>query len=270
MQMTELLEYGKHRVSGKMIFIDDAMNGKKCNCVCAGCGDVLIARQGESNDAHFAHASGDQCGYSGESALHQLAKQIIAENKMMHLPDGTLFTYSEAAIEKKVLDYRPDAILINGNDVLHIEIFVTHKVGFNKTNFLFEKGLKTIEIDLSDLSRCISKMELVQIIVEDISRKRYITGKSDLSLFNPTMREIVMTEAVMEEVCVKEVIPEEAIIEEVVMEEAVIEVVNMEEVPVIETKGESATPLFVRLLSIVVIILAAGWLFKNLFPRNRY
>lgn len=253
-----------------MIFIDDAVNGKKCNCVCAGCGDALIARQGESNDAHFAHANGDQCSYSGESALHQLAKQIIEEKKMMRLPDGTLFKYSDAAIEKKVMDYRPDAILTNGKDVLHIEIFVTHKVGFNKGNFLFEKGLKTIEIDLSDLSRSISKNELEQIIVEGISRKRFITQQSELSLYNPTIREIVMTEAVMEEVCVKEVIPEEAIIEEVVMEEAVIEEVNMEEVPVIEAKGESATPLFVRLQSIVVIILAAGWLFKNLFPRIRY
>lgn len=265
MSITELLVYGRHRETGKMIFIDHAVNGKDCNCVCTGCGVTLIARQGQHNTSHFAHANGGQCAYAVESAIHQLAKEIIAENSFMRLPDNVLFSYSESAIEKKVCDYRPDAILKNGTGVLHVEIFVTHKIGFNKRKFLIDQGLQTVEIDLSDLPRSISKNELQQIIIEEIFRKKYIREESEISLLNPAIREIVFTEAVF-----KEARFDDAVFNETFFEDAVIEEAMIGEAIVEEAHVERHTPWYLKVIGVGIIILLAGWFIQSIIPRSRY
>jgi hypothetical protein len=177
--MKELLSYGRLRDSDKLIHIEDAENGKKCNCVCSWCGETLIARQGESNAAHFAHASERDCEFAGESALHLLAKDILFAANYIILPDRSSFRYSQAEIEKSLAAFRPDAILKEGDDHLHVEVFVTHKTGFHKQRFFYENGLNAIEIDLSQIDRSITREELRKFIIDEITTKYFLCTKQE-------------------------------------------------------------------------------------------
>jgi hypothetical protein len=172
--MNEVLTSGMSRVTGKMVSIDEAKNGKNCNCICAECRETLIARQGENNQWHFAHLSGKTCTGAIETALHRLAKQIVAENNWIRLPDGKIFNYSERKQEAIVQGLRADVLISNEAETILVEIFVTHKIKTSKEQVIIFNNLKVLEIDLSDIDRNISKIELKQILIDQGSRKRII------------------------------------------------------------------------------------------------
>ena len=73
----------------KWVHIEDvAQNGNLCGCFCPYCHAPLQAkREGKKNQHHFAHISDKECNVSHESALHMLAKEIIAERKAIMVPD---------------------------------------------------------------------------------------------------------------------------------------------------------------------------------------
>jgi hypothetical protein len=61
-------------------------NGLACDCTCTCCGDRLVARQGKINKGwSFAHEGGADCAGAIESALHKAAKQILEEEKILHV-----------------------------------------------------------------------------------------------------------------------------------------------------------------------------------------
>ena len=90
--MAELI-YGIRTTYNEVVHIEDIpkeLRGLKCNCVCYRCGRTLVARKGDVLEHHFAHysdpagthQSGDYyCDVekANESALHLMAKQIIAQ-----------------------------------------------------------------------------------------------------------------------------------------------------------------------------------------------
>ena len=80
---------------GNSVYIDDVPNGAKCNCHCADCGGELIAKNnGKIKHHHFAHANGNDSIKCSQTALHLLAKEIIAEE----MPQG-IGDYSPTAVE---------------------------------------------------------------------------------------------------------------------------------------------------------------------------
>jgi hypothetical protein len=65
----------------------DVPSGLACNCVCVGCGAVLVARKGTKNRWHFAHHGveiGESCA---ESAIHAAAKQVLLERNWLLVPE---------------------------------------------------------------------------------------------------------------------------------------------------------------------------------------
>ena len=70
--------------------------GRACGCICPGCGEPLIARQGTVLSWHFAHESktsdGSRCV---ETAIHRYAKSVLAEStdKVLHLPGYLTYPY---------------------------------------------------------------------------------------------------------------------------------------------------------------------------------
>lgn len=63
--------YGRSAVTGELVHVDDAPNGKACGCVRPdpGCGQPLIARNnGKKRIHHFAHIGGI-CAWSAEYLL---------------------------------------------------------------------------------------------------------------------------------------------------------------------------------------------------------
>lgn len=68
-----------------LVHIADVERGKKCNCVCPGCGSLLIASKGSKIQHHFKHATEHECKNGLESAIHLAAKQMIMKKKKITL-----------------------------------------------------------------------------------------------------------------------------------------------------------------------------------------
>jgi len=59
MERTKLHQSFALNNCGDLVSIRDVDNGKACGCHCPGCGEHLIARQGQINTWHFAHCGSD-------------------------------------------------------------------------------------------------------------------------------------------------------------------------------------------------------------------
>lgn len=157
----QLLKYGLK--DDKLVHIDTVSNGLSCGCICPSCGGRLEAHQGEKNQPHFKHYSAVDCEHGSESALHLMAKRIIAKTKSVYVPNaprdiydwvpkGKKYTFDNVYIEKAISSVvRCDVLLEIGDVILNVEIKVTHEVDVSKKFKLFNENLRTIEIDLSDI-----------------------------------------------------------------------------------------------------------------------
>ncbi|MDR3105143.1 MAG: hypothetical protein LBU96_11925 [Yokenella regensburgei] len=75
-------------------FVDvaDVPKGRDCGCVCPSCAIPLIARQGQANRWHFAHASRKvdevetECAFSFYVSVRMMAKQLLEEGLSLDLP----------------------------------------------------------------------------------------------------------------------------------------------------------------------------------------
>lgn len=146
--------------------IKDVANGLQCRCVCFECGQPVLAKQGTKRRWYFAHHAPTNCRPTPESELHFFAKTLLAERLWLWLPavhanaagrtepisDRRQYEFSDVRVEKADGNVRPDLLLATANDkVLHVEIFVRHKVDPIKLEKLRSRGLSSIEIDLSKL-----------------------------------------------------------------------------------------------------------------------
>ena len=152
--MNEPLTWGLK--DNAMVNISDVENGLKCECVCAGCRGVLIAKnKGEVRTPHFAHLN-EECKNAQESALHRLAKELIAKRKVIKLPeykgikcpdfntDGWSYEL-EYGGEKGV---RPDLVFYQEDKMLFIEVAVTNPVSQEKRDKLLKIGTPTLQFNL--------------------------------------------------------------------------------------------------------------------------
>ena len=156
--MAAFLTYAND-TNGKLVHVSKVEKGYKCNCTCPECKSKLMAKKGNYREHHFAHAHGQNCEGAIETALHQLAKQIIVEAGGVMLPEtddkkrpSGFAILKEIKSEHKDVEYDfiPDVegIMQDGTRLL-IEILVTHKVQGKKHNIIVENNLSCIEIDLT-------------------------------------------------------------------------------------------------------------------------
>lgn len=155
------LKYGL--LGDRLVNIEEVESGLACNCLCPYCGAPLIARKGSRRAKHFAHYRLADCNHGTETALHLMAKNIVAQTRKVFVPyipkteydfsqQGRVITFEKAELEKALSsNMRGDVILYSGNSCLNIEIKVTHGVDINKTVELFNLGIPTIELDLRDI-----------------------------------------------------------------------------------------------------------------------
>lgn len=158
-------------LDGELVSINEVKNGLKCGCVCPACGAKLIARQGQKVAYHFAHYKAVDCEHGKETALHLLGKRVISKKKV-YLPakpftseHGAVHLYDKAIEEKSVGTFTPDVLLKRGVELLGVEIKVHHAVDDDKKYKIFEFGLPTIEIDLSDVGDDYTEESVEQIIL---------------------------------------------------------------------------------------------------------
>lgn len=160
------LKYALDKETNRIVGVDDVSNGLECGCLCPDCKQLLIAKNGGTKrEHHFAHYNGLDCIGARMTALHLLAQQIIADRKMVMLPDynGSYFqketnctTFDEILLENYCDGLRPDCIgVVYGKDgrdhQLWIEILVTHEVDEKKQKTIKASDVSCIEIDLSDM-----------------------------------------------------------------------------------------------------------------------
>lgn len=175
---------------GVLTHVRDVVSGSKCNCVCPACNEKLIARKGSLRQHHFAHASGSECSYGAETALHLAAKQVLEQRMEIYLPEVEVWFYSprasyiltpakmynlnKVALEKRVGQIIPDVIGYVEGEPLLIEIRVTHKVSYEKAQHIKKLKLSAVEIDLSNTSRELEIKDIESSVIETEKGKKWI------------------------------------------------------------------------------------------------
>jgi hypothetical protein len=88
-----LIPFGYHVDTGEYLDVSDAHQGKNNGCVCPSCDTPLVARHGEVNDWHFAHASrnvyeqtSQKCEYSFFVSVRMMARQLVGNSLDINLP----------------------------------------------------------------------------------------------------------------------------------------------------------------------------------------
>lgn len=207
--MHRFLKYGLSKQTGVLVSVEEVLRGLKCDCICPECKSLLIARQGEKKQWHFAHANNAECAGARMTALHLLAQQIIQEEKRIMLPpykgrhyklSKQLIQFDEVFLEQRIPIHdtyiQPDCIgRISRNGQAHdllIEILVTHEVDERKKNDIKELKLACIEIDLSDL--------IDTDYTSEIIKKRIMNNCNDrIWLNNPVLKEKDVQEQIKKE-----------------------------------------------------------------------
>lgn len=139
--------------NGEIVYIENAKNGLACECVCPGCKQPLIAKNGGSKrEAHFAHLNTVECEHGYQSALHYLAKDLFLEIQYLtFIKNGKVEQYKidRVEIEQRLDTIIPDLIVICDGKPFIVEILVTHALDDEKKAKIKSMMISTIEIDLS-------------------------------------------------------------------------------------------------------------------------
>ena len=167
-----LLTYGLSPEGLKNILEVD--NGLACNCVCPKCKDPLVAKNKESNKKapHFAHSADNDCVGAYETALHILAKEVLAETRKIRVPDffyendsniidsffeeGRIVQFEKISIEEKISEANFNAVVIAdavgyvSDRKVIIEFAVTHFIDSEKHKKLEGLNIPCIEINLKN------------------------------------------------------------------------------------------------------------------------
>lgn len=189
----------------RLVEVDDVPSGLRCDCVCPGCKRELIARKGEVNAHHFAHAhakDSDLCEYGTETAIHLMAKQILCEEKRIFAPEtliarkdvddrGNSHTASRVAHSKGLLIFNeviseksfggtiPDILANVGGEQFIIEIAVTHFCNKDKISTFREKHCNVLEVDLRSFTKSLpTKEDLRSYLVQEEATREWLSLKS--------------------------------------------------------------------------------------------
>ncbi|PWV62226.1 hypothetical protein [Plasticicumulans acidivorans] len=190
---------------GRLHFIEDVERGLACACRCTQCSARLVARNGGRERAHhFAHYQVGVCIGAAESALHRLAKQIIAEAMRLRLPElrlselqqtkmmavaeqvlwpSRMFAAHSVDVECSYAGCVPDLLLRDASgEWLVVEIAVTHFATEEKTARLKSADVMSLQIDLSRLDRQISRKDLTEILIDGVEYKSWLHHPHEASM----------------------------------------------------------------------------------------
>lgn len=191
--------------NGRLVQPDCVSRGLACGCVCPGCGAQLIASHGEKTVKYFRHHSVNDCIGSRESAIHRAAKQILEDQKEIFVPyisaqaslydretginakaerhiPGQLVVLEDVELEKSLGSIRPDIVATARGKKLYIEIAYTHHCDENKINKLMERGIATLEVDLSFLPEIPTLDELARLVMDDNFNRMWIFNPRQIEL----------------------------------------------------------------------------------------
>ncbi|WP_413521135.1 competence protein CoiA family protein [Psychrobacter glacincola] len=144
----------------QIVNVKQVERGLACMCFCFECSEPVVARKGEKNEHHFAHLSNkESCTIHPESILHKFAKQVIMEEKYLTLPslpddendEDRTWQFDQLIAEQSVGCIRPDIVATIDGEMMFIEVAVTSFIDTDKSNFIKQLGIKTVEINLREI-----------------------------------------------------------------------------------------------------------------------
>ena len=183
--------------------VDDVVNGLACGCVCTGCGEQLVAKQGQKTIHHFAHASGSDCATGLETALHLAAKEILVREKRMQLPGlyerveevhvhgtygdddstkGQMVRFDSVRDEVWLGGIIPDIVCTAGDRTLLVEVVVTHPVDPMKLEKIKAKGLAVLAVNLANMKENWDWNTLISAVITDVGRKKWLYNPKSAAL----------------------------------------------------------------------------------------
>lgn len=184
----------KDAIDGSRRHISSVANGKKCGCVCFGCGRNLIAKNGGDYDLkkyHFAHRPDEltpNCATAGETALHILGKEVIAKHGRVTMPETWLpdldgkrrvvtprrsIDLIDIHLEMADGEIVPDIIATTPEGRrLFIEIKNTHGCPPEKLEKLAGMDVDVLEIDVSGY--CTYALDDLDDVVLDLAPRQVI------------------------------------------------------------------------------------------------
>lgn len=209
----QAIPFGLHPQSQHMLTVTDVAKGLACNCVCVACGTPLMAKQGKVRTWHFAHSVETNCKTAAEAAIHQMAKQLVAQHRRLFLPHREherdvlgkfglwsetistlvqsqgIFPLEDCQIEKTLTPrnanestFRPDVLAnLNGSPIA-IEIFNTHAVSEEKAKALEAQGVSVLEIEVHDILEVDPRhmlAELEEILFEPSDKVKWLAHVGD-------------------------------------------------------------------------------------------
>jgi hypothetical protein len=189
---------------GKLLYIKDVQRGLACDCVCASCGQPLIAKKGALRRHHFAHFEITDCRGAAESILHRLSKELLAGLESLMVPPynfikkrkskvgtlvehearvakGGLVRVDSVRVEEVEEGFVPDIIIESDSKSLIVEVAVTHKVSRTKLRRIRKRDLPAIEIRLDPNDAFLPRDDLKAKLQSDLDSKVW--------LFHPAQRE---------------------------------------------------------------------------------
>lgn len=153
------------QANGALAHVSDVPRGLACDCSCPARGGTLIARNGDINVDRFGHyAKGSGCGANAEINAHSWAKEVLARKlrilfsqvaarvgrEPLQTHKERMFLFAHAELEKPMGGIVPDVVLTTASgQKLLIKVLVTHPCGPEKIQKLRDRGLATLEVDMS-------------------------------------------------------------------------------------------------------------------------
>ena len=112
--------------------------------------------------------------FQKEKEINLPSLSMQAGNYLAHFFNGGKWQIEEVELEKKISDFIPDIILKKGDEILLVEIYVTHAVDEDKRKKILEANLPVIEIDLSEFVHDDMTKEDLRLHLRESSRMKWI------------------------------------------------------------------------------------------------
>lgn len=190
-------EIGYGLRDGVLLHIAEVESGLACQCVCAACGERLVARKGRKRRHHFAHYVHTGCDGGSETVLHRLAKEIFLSlthvvvppydfKRVKHFRYGRSVSHAErlaaggivpiesVRLEAPYPGVRPDIEIESHGKRLFIEIEVSHSVNQLKRRRLRAIDVPTIAIILDEVDAMLSREALTALLRDDELSKQWV------------------------------------------------------------------------------------------------
>lgn len=196
------------KLTQTLVNIDDAINGKACNCYCFECKQDMVAiNNGPKQRPHFRHDKNSNCSLSFETYLHWLTKEVFKEINAIKLPEldnKKLFKYISEHnkyifkknniptaledkinyeifkdINKKLVEIKYDKIEIEKDystsiGSIRVDIVLTFLMNNGKEKYLFIEPFMSNQID----DNKIKKLQQLDISTLSINLNKFLNIKN--------------------------------------------------------------------------------------------